>query len=181
FLDAAALLAGALFAIEAVRKVADFRVAVAAGVLTLLTIAFGPNWYVIGRGLSDAVAAGLIYTAGLLALTMRERPVRVAVLAGCAATLAFFTRLNYLLLVVAFVVLMLPLTAEARSATRVRELWRSLPKRHVTTYLACIAGGVVALMGRTAHYVGQFSLFAGTTRLHNATGLGVDGASFFSA
>src|SRR5205823_6194893 len=36
-------------------------------------------------------------------------------------------------------------------------------------------------MLRTWHYLGQFSLFAGTTRLHNATGLGVNAASFVSA
>jgi hypothetical protein len=74
FLDAGALLAGGLFAIEATRRVAGFRVAVAAGVLTLLTVAFGPNWYVIGRGLSDAVAAGFIYAPALVLLTIGDRP-----------------------------------------------------------------------------------------------------------
>ncbi|HUK34358.1 MAG TPA: hypothetical protein VLV86_10625, partial [Vicinamibacterales bacterium] len=60
FLDAAALFAGSLFAFEVVRRVAGFSTGVGAGVLTLVTVAFGPNWHVIGRGLSDAVAAGLI-------------------------------------------------------------------------------------------------------------------------
>jgi hypothetical protein len=181
FLDAAALLAGALFAIEVTRRVAEFRVALVAGVLTLLTVAFGPNWYIIGRGLSDAAAAGFVYVAALVALTMRDRPVRVAIVAGCAATLGFFTRLNYLPLVVALVVLMLPFTADARSIVEFKRLWRSLPKRQATAYLACIVAGVLALMARTWHYLGQFSLFAGTTRLHNATGLGVTMASLASA
>src|SRR5260221_503696 len=110
FLDATALLAGALFAIEATRRIAGFRVALCAGVLTLLTVAFGPNWYVIGRGLSDAVAAGLIYVAALVVLDMRDRPVRVAIAGGTLATIAFFTRLNYLPLIVALVVLSLPFT-----------------------------------------------------------------------
>ena len=180
FLDAAALLAGALFAIEVTRRVADFRVAMAAGVLTLLTVAFGPNWHVIGRGLSDAVAAGLIYVAALVVLDMRDRPIRVAIAAGTLATIAFFTRLNYLPLVVALVALTLPFALDARSLVDVGKLWRSLPKRQAAAYLACIAVGVLALMLRTWHYLGQFSLFAGTTRLHNATGLGVTMASFVS-
>jgi hypothetical protein len=180
FLDAAALVAGALFAVDATQRVAGFRVALAAGVLTLLTVAFGPNWYIIGRGLSDAVAAGLVYAAALVALRMRERHAAVALVAGLFATLAFLTRLNYLPLVIALVVLMLPFAVETRSIASVRHLWRSLPKRHVAAYLACIAGGGVALMVRTWLYLGQFSLFAGTSRLHNATGLGVDMASFAS-
>jgi len=180
FLDSAALLAGALFAIEATRRVAGFRVALAAGVLTLLTVALGPNWYILGRGLSDAVAAGFIYTAALVVLTMRDRPVRAAVIAGSAATLGFLTRLNYLPLVIALVVLMLPFTADARSIAQVRTLWRSLPKRQAAAYLACIAAGVGALVWRTWRYLGQLSLFAGTTRMHNATGLGIDAASLVS-
>jgi Dolichyl-phosphate-mannose-protein mannosyltransferase len=180
FLDAAALLVGALFAIEATRRVAGFRVALAAGVLTLLTVAFGPNWYIIGRGLSDAVAAGFVYAAALVALRMREQPLSAALLAGSLATLGFLTRLNYLPLVVALVVLTLPLAVETRSIADVGKLWRSLPKRQAAVFLACIGGGVIALMLRTWHYLGQFSLFAGTTRLHNATGLGVDTASFLS-
>ena len=180
FLDAAALLVGALFAIEVVRRIAGFRAALAAGVLTLLTVAFGPNWYVIGRGLSDAVAAGFIYAAALLALTVRERPLGTAVLAGVLATLGFLTRLNYLPLIVALVVLMLPLGEDARAIPRVKELWRSLPRRHVAAYLSCIAAGVLIVMTRTWHFLGQFSLFAGTTRMHNATGLGLTVASLVS-
>jgi hypothetical protein len=181
FLDAAALLAGALFAMEATRRVAGFRVALLAGVLTLVTVAFGPNWYIIGRGLSDAVAAGLVYAAALVVLRTGERPVAAALVAGLLATLGFLTRLNYLPLVIALVVLMLPLTVGTRSIASVGPLWRSLPKRPAAAYLACIVAGVVALMARTWHYLGQFSLFAGTTRLHNATGLGVDTASLLSA
>ena len=180
FLDAAALLAGALFAIEATRRVAEFRIAMAAGVLTLLTVAFGPNWYVIGRGLSDAVAAGLIYAAALVVIDMRDRPIRIAIAGGALATVAFLTRLNYLPLIIALVVLTLPSALDARSLMDVGRLWRALPKRQAAAYLACIAVGVLALMSRTWHYLGQFSLFAGTTRLHNATGLGVTLASFVS-
>jgi hypothetical protein len=146
-------------------------------VLTLLTVAFGPNWYVIGRGLSDAVAAGFIYAAALMLLTVGERPVRVAG-AGLLATLAFLTRLNYLPLVVALAVLMIPTAIETRSLAA---LWRSMPRRQAVIYLSCIGAGVLALMARTWHYLGELSLFAGTTRIHNGTGLGVDAASFLSA
>jgi hypothetical protein len=180
FLDAGALLAGALFAFEAARRVIGFRGGIAAGALTLLTIAFGPNWHVIGRGLSDAVAAGLIYVAARLALDLPRRPVSTALLAGAAATLAFYTRLNHLPLIFAVVALMLPLSLQARTLFDVRQLSRSLPLRHLTAYLACIVAGVLALMARTWHYLGSFSLFAGTTRLHQATGLGITLSSLVS-
>jgi len=180
FLDAGALLAGALFAFEAARRVIGFRGGIAAGALTLLTIAFGPNWHVIGRGLSDAVAAGLIYVAARLALDLPRRPVSTALLAGAAATLAFYTRLNHLPLIFAVVALMLPVSLQARTLFDVRRLSRSLPLRHLTVYLACIVAGVLALMARTWHYLGTFSLFAGTTRLHQATGLGITLSSLVS-
>ena len=181
FLDAAALLAGALFAFDIVRRVVGFRMGVAAGALTLLTVAFGPNWHVIGRGLSDAVAAGLIYLAARLAIDLRDRPLATAFAAGVAATLAFYTRLNHLPVILAILALMLPLSVRARSIVHVRQLWRSLPLRHAAVYLACIGAGVVALMARTWHYLGAFSVFAGTTRLHQATGLGLTASSFVSA
>jgi hypothetical protein len=38
----------------------------------------------------------------------------------------------------------------------------------------------MAVMLRTWHYIGEFSLFAGTTRLHNATGLGLTLESLWS-
>ena len=180
FLDAAALLAGALFAFDAVRRVVGVRAGMAAGALTLITVAFGPNWHVLGRGLSDAVAAGLIYVAARLALDLRRRPL-AALAAGAAATLAFYTRLNHLPVILAIVALMLPLSARTRSMFDVRPLWRSLPLPQAVAYLVCIGVGVLALMMRTWHYVGSFSLFAGTTRLHQATGLGLTTASFVSA
>ncbi len=181
FLDAAALLAGALFAFDATRRFIGFRAGIAAGALTLVTVAFGPNWHVIGRGLSDAAAAGLIYVAARLAMDLRDRPLRVALLTGAAATLAFYTRLNYFPLMLAVVVLMLPLSFEARSLFEFRRLWRLSPGRQLAAYLGCIATGILALMLRTWHYVGSFSLFAGTTRLHQATGLGLTASSFVSA
>jgi len=125
-------------------------------------------------------SAGFIYAAALLALTVGERPLGTAVLAGVLATLGFLTRLNYLPLIVALVVLMLPLAEETRAITRVKELWRSLPRRHVAAYLSCIVIGVLVLMTRTWHFLGEFSLFAGTTRMHNATGLGLTFASLVS-
>ena len=40
------------------------------------------------------------------------------------------------------------------------------------TYLGCLATGVCLFAARTWHYTGQFSVFAGTTRAYNGTGLG---------
>jgi hypothetical protein len=180
YLDAAALLAGALFAGEVARRIAGFRAGLAASLLTLMTNAFGPNWYIVGRGLSDAVAAGFLYIAASMMLDTREPTPLRAVFAGCLATCAFLTRLNYLPLIVLLVALMLPVTTGARSLLHVRTLWRQLPKRAAVWYLVCIAAGVMAVMLRTWHYIGEFSLFAGTTRLHNATGLGLTLESLWS-
>jgi len=82
--------------------------------------------------------------------------------------------------VLAIVALMLPLSTRARSVLDVPRLWTSLPLRQAGIYLACIGAGVLALMTRTWHYLGTFSLFAGTTRLHQATGLGLTTGSFVS-
>ena len=57
--DAFGLLIGALFAFEIANRFAGFRVAISAGALTLATLTLGPNWYVIGRGLS--VLSGKVY------------------------------------------------------------------------------------------------------------------------
>ena len=56
-----------------VRRVANFRAGILAGVLTLVTIVLGPNWYLLGRGLSEASAMAWLYLAGFALLRARDR------------------------------------------------------------------------------------------------------------
>jgi hypothetical protein len=150
-------------------------------VLTLVTIAVGPNWYFVGRGLSELSAAGCVYLACFALLHVRERGWRAAAQAGVCAALAFFTRLNHLPLVIAMVALMLPLSLPAGRVWRVMELARSLPRTPAAVYLACIAAAVAAFALRSWYYTGSLSLFAGTTREHNSTGLTLAWGSITSA
>lgn len=175
--DAAALLIGALFAFEVVRRVSTFRAGILAGVLTLATIVLGPNWYLIGRGLSEASAMAWLYLASFALLLAREEGWRMALLAGACATLAFFTRLNHLPLVIVLVALTLPLSLPAGSLTRVSEVWRRLPKGAAVAYLLCIGAALAAFAARTWYYTGAWSVFAGTTREHNSTGLSLTWSS----
>src|SRR5439155_13975805 len=62
-----------------------------------------------------------------------------------------------------------------------RQSWRHVPKRVVAAYAACLAAGVLLFAARTWYYTGQLNPFAGTTRVHNATGLGLTVDSLWSA
>ena len=178
--DAAALLVGALFAFEVVRRVSNFRAGIFAGVLTLITIVLGPNWYLLGRGLSEMSATGWLYLACFALLCARERGWPAAMAAGACATLAFFTRLNHLPLVIALAALLLPLSLRADSLTRPLEIWRRLPKGTVAAYWFCLVAAVTAFAARTWYYTGAWSVFAGTTREHNGTGLSLAWGSLAS-
>lgn len=169
--DAAGLLVGALFAFEIVRRLSTFRVGIAAGVLTLVTIALGPNWYLVGRGLSEVSATAWLYLACFALLRAHGRGWRPAALAGVCAALAFFTRLNYLPLVILLVTLTLPLSCPAGSLARVPHIWRQLPKAPAAAYLFCLMCALAAFSLRTWYYTGAFNPFAGTTLEHNGTGL----------
>ena len=74
--DGFGLLAGSMFAFVVVNRVAGFRSGIAAAVAVLLTFALGPNWYVIGRGLSEISALTWLYLAAccLIAASMGRRP-----------------------------------------------------------------------------------------------------------
>src|SRR5258708_36726608 len=89
--DAAALLVGALFAFEVVRRVASFRAGILAGVLTLVTIVLGPNWYLLGRGLSELSATAWIYLACFAWLRTRDEGRRAALLSGACGSLPCFS------------------------------------------------------------------------------------------
>jgi len=180
--DAFGVLIGAVFAFEIVRRLAGFRFGIAAGVLTLATVTLGPNWYIVGRGLGDISAAAFVYVAAFALLRARDQDrVAPAAAAGLFATLAFFTRLNHLPLVIAMVLIALPATFGAASLVRMSDALRRLPKRIAVMYLVCIVAGVALFSARTWYYTGHFSFFAGTSVTQNGTGLGLSWTSLASA
>jgi hypothetical protein len=168
-LDGFAVLVGAIFAFHVARRFAGFRGAVAAAVAVVVTVMLGPNWYMLGRGLS-----------ALSLMKARDGSSRHAILAGAFATLAFYTRLNHLPLILALAALLLPASVPA-GALFTWQPWRELPWRIAGTYVLVVAVGVVAFAARTWYYTGLIDPFAGTTRVHNATGLGLSLGSWWSA
>src|SRR5215204_635462 len=63
FVDAAALLTGALLAFWIAKATAGFRWGIAAGAGVLMTYSLGTTWYFVGRGLSETVGAGFGFAA----------------------------------------------------------------------------------------------------------------------
>ena len=172
YLDAIGIAVGAMFAFDSVSRLAGFRFGVLAAAVVLNVTMLGPNWYGVGRGLSEISAAMFVYLAAFALRKSRQQWWPTAAIAGACAALAFFTRLNHLVLLLVIVVLLLPDSLDAGSLVRVRQLWQRLPKRHAVAYLACIAGAVLAIATRTWYYTGRFSLFLGTQRDLVSTGLG---------
>jgi hypothetical protein len=180
YADVAGMMIGALCAFEIGRQIVGFRIGIAAGVLTLLTFTLGPNWYIIGRGLGDISAAMWLYLAVFALIAARAGSLRHAALAGAFSTLAFWTRLNHLPLVIAMAALALPADLSCSAVLRWRELWAQARRPAIIVYLLCLAGGACAFALRTWYYTGHFSMFYGTTRTHNGTGLGSTMGSFVS-
>ncbi len=149
--DGACLAAGALFTFAVVRPVAGFRWATAAAVVPLATFTGGTAQYLIGRGLGEISSAGFLYAAALCAMKSRAGNWRFAAIAGILATLAFYTRLNNLLMAAGLVVFAAP------------SAWRSLKAwREALVMIATLAIGVVLFAWRTWHYTGVFSILYGT-------------------
>jgi hypothetical protein len=170
YLDAFGLLIAAAFVFAVVRRLADDRLAAYAGTATLVSFAVGPTWYLIGRGLSEIVAAASVYAAALLLIRDGSGTYGRALAAGALGMLAFFTRLNLLLFVAAFCALWLPWNFSAGEWTDVRR-WRTIEWRRPFVYLAVIACGVLLFATRTWYYTGHFSVFEGTPRYLLSTGL----------
>jgi len=179
-LDGFAVLIGALFAFEVAKRFAGFRGGVAAAVAVLLTVGLGPNWYMLGRGLSELSASMWIYLAAFALVRARRSGPADAILAGGFATLAFYTRLNHLPLMLALVALLLPDTVRAGEAYAWRS-WRQLPGRIAAVYMLALVLGIGAFVARTYYYTGSLNPLTGTPRVHLATGLGLSWASWWSA
>jgi hypothetical protein len=180
-LDGFGLLAGSMFAFVVVDRLAGFRSGVAAAVAVLWTFAFGPNWYVIGRGLSEISALMWIYLASCCVIAAGAGSAGLAVLGGIFGVLGYYTRMNHLPLVLALGALTLIDGIEAGAAFDWRRVWKRVPKPVIAAYYATVAAGLCAFAARTWYYTGRFSLFAGTSLGFNAIGLGASVDSWWSA
>src|SRR5581483_8265861 len=149
--DAACLATGALFAFAVVERAAGFRWAIVAAVLPLATFTYGTAQYLIGRGLGEISSAGFVYAGALCALRARQASWRAALAAGVFATLAFYTRLNNLVMAAAIVLFSMPFRRRPLAA------WRE-----PAIVAATLGAGVSFFAWRTWHYTGVFSIFYGT-------------------
>ena len=173
YLDATGIAVGAMFAFDSVRRLGGVRLGLVAAILVFNVTMLGPNWYGIGRGLSEISAALCVYLAAFALQRSRHESWPSGAIAGLWAALAFFTRMNHLMLMIMLIVMLLPDDMEAGSLRRVTAVWQRLPKRQAAVYLACVALAVIAIAARTMYYTGQFSVFLGTQRDLVSTGLGL--------
>jgi len=168
--DAACLLAASLTCFAIVKRIAGYRWGVAAAALTLATFTLSTSWYLIGRGLSEISAVGLMSAAAVFLMRARRGSRRLALAAGVCAVLMFYTRLNHLLLAGFFLAWLLPLRTPARwrdvvaAAQRVRVA-------PAAVYAATLAAGVVLFAAHTWWYAGHFSVVYGTSFGPQQTGL----------
>ncbi len=178
--DGYGLLIGAMFAAMVVNRVVGFRSAAVAAAAVLVTFVLGPNWYLIGRGLTEISAVAWIYLASCCLVAAGGGSTPMAALGAVFAVLGFYTRLNHLPLVLALGALTLADSLHAGDLVAVRRVWARIPVRVVLTYYAVVAIGLCAFAARTWYYTGQFSLTAGTQAGHLAVGLGTTLGSWVS-
>ena len=102
--------------------------------------------------------------AALCAIRSRNRSTLTALAAGALAVLAFYTRLNNLLMGLGLVVFALPLRMPVRALVQPR-LWLSRVSWRTALIIPAVIGlGLLFFAWRTWYYTGVFSLFYGTQR-----------------
>lgn len=170
--DAAWLLCGALLAFWLVRARAGFRWGLAAAALTLATFMLSTTWWFIGRGLSEVSAAGFSFLAMFFLLRARLGRLSSSAWAGVFAVLMFYTRLNHLLIPILLPGLLLPL-GTPMTWNAVWSKLRPIRPVVVVVFWGVFGAGVLLFMTRAWLYSGTFSLFQGTSRGLNDTGLRV--------
>ena len=173
--DAICLAIVALFAFEALRRVANFRWGIIAGACVLTLVIQGPPWLYWGSGLSENAAAGFIYGSALCAMSTPSRKVRATgtppvatdwrlrAAAGVLAVLGFYIRLNNLPLAFAIAVFAIPHDVRARDLWRPRAWLSRLDWRTAATIAGVVLIGMALFALRTWYYTGHFSFFEGTT------------------
>ena len=164
FWDGTCLLAGGLLSFRLTQVFAGFRWGVVAAVSTLAVFALGPAQYLLGYGLGEISSAGLLSMAALCALRSRHRRATAAVAAGVLATLAFYTRLNNLIMAAGIALFALPLDVPVRDLVRPRAWWRRVAWRTAVIVAAVIALGMLFLAWRNWHFSGVFDTFYGSSR-----------------
>jgi hypothetical protein len=162
--DGACLLAGALLSFRITRRFAGFRWGLVAAVSTLAVFVLGTAQYLIGAGLGEISSAGLLSMAALSAIGSRHRRTAAAIGAGVLATLAFYTRLNNLIMAAGVALFALPLDVPVRALLRPSGWWRRVAWRTAAIVPAVIGLGLLGFAWRTWYYTGVFSLFYGTQR-----------------
>ena len=170
YLDAAALLCGALLAFWLVKARTGFRWGLVAAAAVLTTFTIGTPWYFIGRGLSEIGAAGLSFLAIFFLLRGRRGSAAWTAAAALMAVLMFYARLNHLLWAPFLAAFFLPMRTPAVPDALWSSVRRVRPVR-VGLFAAVFAVGVLFVVLRTWYYTGEFSLFYGTSLRHNDTGL----------
>jgi hypothetical protein len=124
-------------------------------------------------GLSEISSAGLLSIAALCAIRSRDRHIHLAAAAGVLATLAFYTRLNNLIMAFGVALFALSLRLPMRAAMRPATWragrspgagWRRVSWRPALVIPVVIGCGVLGFAWRTWHYTGVFSVFHGTQR-----------------
>ena len=162
--DGTCLLAGALLSFRITRRFAGFRWGLIAAAATLAVFVLGTAQYLIGQGLSEISSAGLLSMAALSVIDSRHRRMAAAIAAGLLATIAFYTRLNNLIMAAGVALFALPLDVPVRALIHPAVWWRRVAWRTVVI-VACIIGlGLLALAWRNWHYSGVFDTFYGTQR-----------------
>jgi hypothetical protein len=162
--DGACLLAGSLLSFRITRAVAGFRWGLVAAVAPLAVFGLSSTRDLIGRGLGEITSAGLLCVAALYAIGSRKRGTAAAVAAGVFATLAFYTRMNNLLMALGVALFALPLRMPVRTLVRPRVWWPRLSRRTAIVVPAVVGIGVLCFAWRTWYYTGVFSIFHGTQR-----------------
>jgi len=162
--DGACLLAGAILSFRITRAFAGFRWGIVAAATTLAVFVLGTAQYLIGGGLTEISSAGLVSMAALCAIRSRHRSTSAAIGAGLLAALAFYTRLNNLILGLGVALFAWPLRLPMTNALRFDSWRRRVSWRTVVIVPAIIGLGLLAFAWRTWHYTGVFSPFHGTSR-----------------
>jgi hypothetical protein len=160
--DGACLLAGSLLSFRIARSFAGFRWGIVAAVIPLAVFNLSAGRDLVGRGLSEISSAGLLSMAALCAIGSRHRTTGRAIAAGLLATLAFYTRLNNLVMALGVAAFALPLRMPVGALVRLRE-WRArVAWRTAIAVPAVVAIGVLCFAWRTWYYTGVFSVLHGT-------------------
>jgi hypothetical protein len=162
--DGACLLAGALLSFRITRKFAGFRWGLIAATMTLAVFVLGTAQYLIGQGLSEISSAGLLSMAAMCAIDSRHRRTTMAGAAGLLATLAFYTRLNNLIMAAGIALFAVPLDVPVRALLQPWTWWRRIAWRTAVIVPAVVSGGMLFLAWRNWHYSGVFDTFYGTQR-----------------